>query len=185
MATIIETERLRLRTWTEADGPLFERVTNTPAVMAHLGGVQAPGYFAPAIDRMRTLQAERGHCFWAVERKADGALLGFCGIKISTLSGPEAHGMPEIGWRLREDAWGQGYAREAAAASLDYGFGTLGFDRVIAFTLDANTASWGLMLRLGMTRRPDFIEPTLGSEMNPVVYFEIRRPAWETARASR
>ncbi|MFS0735958.1 GNAT family N-acetyltransferase [Sphingomonas sp. 1P06PA] len=178
MTTIIETARLRLRTWRDGDADLFERLTNTRAVMAHLGGVQPPGYFALAVERMVALQAERGHCFWAVERKVDGALLGFCGIKISSSAGPDADAMPEIGWRLREDTWGQGYAREAAIASLDHGFGALGFGRVIAFTLPGNTASWGLMLRLGMTRLPDFIEPRFGPELNPTVYFEIRRETW-------
>ncbi len=61
----------------------------------------------------------------------------------------------EVGWRLREDAWGQGYAKEAAIASLDFAFDTLGADRVVAITFPGNEASWGLMERLGMTRRPE------------------------------
>ena len=65
-------------------------------------------------------QEERGFTFWAVERKADGELLGFCGLKIADTPGSPIEGMHEVGWRLREDAWGQGYAKEAAIASLDF-----------------------------------------------------------------
>jgi hypothetical protein len=54
--------------------------------------------------------------------QADGALLGFCGLKIADDPGSPVEGEYEIGWRLREDAWGQGYAKEAATASLDHAF---------------------------------------------------------------
>jgi RimJ/RimL family protein N-acetyltransferase len=49
----------------------------------------------------------------------------------------------EIGWRLREDAWGQGYAKEAAIASLDFAFGTLGADRVVALTFTQTRRAGG------------------------------------------
>ena len=100
-------------------------------------------------------QEERGFTFWAVERKADGELLGFCGLKLADTPGSPIEGMHEIGWRLREDAWGQGYAKEAAIASLDFAFDALGAERVVAITFPPNEASWGLMERLGMTRRPE------------------------------
>jgi RimJ/RimL family protein N-acetyltransferase len=46
-------------------------------------------------------------------------LLGFCGLKIADDAGTRIEGLHEVGWRLREDVWGQGYAKEAAIASLD------------------------------------------------------------------
>lgn len=61
----------------------------------------------------------------------------------------------EIGWQLDEKAWGQGFAREAALASLTWGWANLACSRIVAITVPANRASWGLMERLGMTRRPD------------------------------
>ncbi len=71
----------------------------------------------------------------------------------------------EIGWRLRHDAWGQGYAREAAEATLAWGQAA-GRPRIIAMTVAANTRSWGLMERLGMLRRPDldFAHPALAAD---------------------
>jgi len=156
---MIETERLILRPWNEDDVPEFLRVTNTPAVMEFLGGVHSPDSFRGAFERMRACQAENGFCFWIVERKSDSTLLGFCGLKpgnIATIAGEI-----EIGWRLRQDAWGKGYAREAAQASLAWAWKNLSCPRVVAITATGNYRSWGLMERLGMQRMPelDFEHP--------------------------
>ena len=61
----------------------------------------------------------------------------------------------EVGWRFREDAWGQGYAKEAAIATLDAAFKRFGAEGVVALTVAGNTGSWGLMERLGMRRREE------------------------------
>ena len=177
---MIETARLRLRDWNEADVEPFIRHTNTPAVMRWLGGV-LPRKELRRIFRERILlwQRERGFTFWAVERHADGALLGFCGIKIADSPGSPIEGDYEVGWRLREDAWGQGYAREAAAASLDFAFDRLDAGRVVAVTFAGNTASWGLMERLGMKRRTDldYDDPRF-PELNPTIVYAIAREEW-------
>jgi RimJ/RimL family protein N-acetyltransferase len=110
-------------------------------------------------------------------------LLGFCGIKVADDAGSPVEGEPEIGWRLREDAWGQGYAREAATASLDHAFTGLGAERVVALTVEGNAPSWGLMRRLGMTRRADLdYEGPEWAEGRVIVYM-LRRDEWQ-ARTS-
>ena len=92
----LETERLLLRDWGEADIAPFIRHTNTPAVMRWLGGVQRGAALADAIrGRMMRWQKERGFTFWVVERKADAALLGFCGIKIADTEGSPIEGVHE------------------------------------------------------------------------------------------
>jgi RimJ/RimL family protein N-acetyltransferase len=178
--TTIETERLRLRDWREADKEPFHLHCNTPAVMRWLGGVQPREKYDEVVDRLAGWQAAHGHTFWAVERKPDGALLGFCGLKIADGASEPLQGELEIGWRLREDAWGQGYAREAATASLEYGFATLSASRMIALTVEGNAASRGLMLRLGMRRRADldYEDPKWPAGMNPVIVHEILAQEW-------
>lgn len=174
-----ETERLTLRDWREADWPEFWRVTNTPAVMRWLGGVQDEAAFAAGRARIEAYRAAHGHTFWVVERRADAAFLGFCGLKRSNQpGGPQ--GMMEVGWRLREDAWGQGYAREAAAAALALAFGPFGADEVIALTVEGNTGSWGLMLRLGMERRADldFDSPDFDPENSRIIAYAITHDQW-------
>jgi RimJ/RimL family protein N-acetyltransferase len=176
-----ETARLVLRDWREEDWDIFWQVTNTPAVMRWLGGVADAAARAAARARLESYQAEEGHTFWVVERKQDAALLGFCGLKRSNQAGGP-QGMMEIGWRLREDAWGQGYAREAASASLALAFERFAVDEVIALTVENNRASWGLILRLGMQRRADldFDSPDFDPENPRIIAYAITREQWQT-----
>lgn len=183
---VADTERLRLRTWSDADRAEFVRVTNTPGVMRWLGGVQSAESMAAGFERIDGYQRDFGHTFWIVERKADGALLGFCGLKRVNSPGGEAlHGEFEVGWRLREDAWGFGFAKEAAVASLDLAFGRFGARQVFALTVAGNVDSQGLMKRLGMSRRQDleFDDPRY-PELNPCIVYGIEAGEWPQAKAA-
>ena len=178
---VAETKRLRLRTWDFEDRAEYARYCNTPAVGRFVGGVQSDADLNAAFERIEGYQRDSGHTFWVVERKSDRALLGFCGLKIANVPGAPVDGEIEIGWRLREDAWGQGYAKEAAQAALDWAWANLDCDRVISFTIPANAASWGLMQRLGMTRREDldFAHPNFAADhpLSGHITYVIERPA--------
>ena len=178
----LETDRLVLRDWQDADWAPFWQATNTPAVMRWLGGTCDADKRRAAQQRLESYRRDHGHTFWLVERKADGAVLGFCGLKRSNQAGGP-QGMMEVGWRLAEHAWGQGYAREAAAASLDLAFGRFGADEVIAMTVEGNRPSWGLMLRLGMVRRPDldFASADFDPESGMIIVYSIDRARWQAA----
>ncbi len=181
-----ETQRLRLRTWVAGDREEFIRHLNTPAVMRWLGGVQDEVQATAGFERIDGYQRDFGHTLWIVERKADSALLGFCGLKRVNSPGAPNPGDFEVGWRLREDAWGQGFAKEAAIASLDLAFGKFGAPHVVALTVEGNQASQGLMKRLGMTRREDldFEDDRFGPELNPTIVYRIDAAEWPAARAS-
>ena len=181
----LETERLILRDWRgDADWDEFFRVTNTPAVMQWLGDVLDDAGCDKQRARVEACRAKNGFCFWVVERKEDGAMLGFCGIKRADAPGSTLTGEFEVGWRLREDAWGRGYAREAATATLDAAFDTFGSEEVFALTVPGNTASWGLMKRLGMTRREelDYVDNRYEEPWNPTIVYSIDRDSWSTDR---
>jgi RimJ/RimL family protein N-acetyltransferase len=180
---MIETKRLQLRGWKAGDDALLHEHCNTPAVMRWLGGVKTRELMSEIAAKFATWQEEHGHTFWVVERKEDRAFFGFCGLKIANDPGSPVEGELEIGWRLREDAWGQGYAKEAASASLDFAFSTLGAERVVALTVPGNAPSWGLMERLGMIRRPelDYSGPEWAEDV--VIVYVIGRPEWQ-ARTS-
>jgi RimJ/RimL family protein N-acetyltransferase len=128
--------------------------------------------------------ARNGFCFWVVERKADGAILGFCGLKLADAPGSSVTGAMEVGWRLRENAWGQGYAKEAAVAALDAAFDRFGADEVVALTVAGNSASWGLMQRLGMRRRIDldYADTRFEPPVRDHIVHSIDRAGWR-ARA--
>jgi RimJ/RimL family protein N-acetyltransferase len=150
----IETERLILREWRESDADPFHAMSNDPRVMATLGPLMSRAESDALIDRLQKRQIEHKHTFWALERKEDKAFIGWCGIVVALDVLPIA-GKPEIGWRLAHSAWGHGYAREAAEASLAWGFQTLNVHEIWAITSVNNSRSWGLMERLGMERQHD------------------------------
>lgn len=152
---VAETERLILRNWLPEDRAEYLATCNTETVTRHLDGPATEDDIDAALARIAKSQADRGFSFWAIERKSDGALLGYCGLRICDDLERPVHGDVEIGWRLREDAWGQGYAREAARAAIDWGWANLDAPRIVSFTVQANRPSWRLMERLGMIRRPD------------------------------
>lgn len=172
---MIETERLVLRGWSADDRDDFWRLGADPAVMEHLPALDRAGSDA-LIGRLQALQDSHGHTFWAVERKEDGRVLGFCGV----IPPREPLSETEIGWRLARDAWGRGYAREAAQASLAWAWANLPGDSVVAITTPGNARSQALMVRLGMERAPgeDFDHPSLpeGHPLRPHVLFRIHRP---------
>lgn len=178
---MIETPRLILREWRDSDIAPFHDMTRDPDVMAHLGGVQSATEADAMIARVRATQAARGHCFWAIERRDDAAFLGFCGLRIGGHAGTPVIDELEIGWRLARPFWGRGYALEAARASIAWGWANTRARRIAAWTVPANTPSWGLMLRLGMTHRSDldFDHPGFpaGHPLSRHLVYAIDRPA--------
>jgi RimJ/RimL family protein N-acetyltransferase len=140
-------------------------------------------------QRMEALAAAHGHCFWLLERKADGGhlageVLGFCGLKRANAPGSTIAGLFEAGWRLREEAWGHGYAKEAATATLDAGFARFDAPEIFALTVAGNTASWGLMTRLGMRRRAelDYPDDRYAGELRDTIVYSIARDEWTPGR---
>ncbi|WP_253183374.1 GNAT family N-acetyltransferase [Sphingobium phenoxybenzoativorans] len=178
--TIIETPRLLLRGWREADVEPWQAMCSDPEVMRHLGPPMTMDEAQAYVARMQAMQADHGHCFWALEHRSTSTFLGFCGVK------PGAAGTPivdrvEIGWRMARPWWGAGYAREAAQASIDWVWANLDAQSIWAITTHDNRRSRGLMTRLGMARREDldFEHQALAENdpLRPHVTYEIERPA--------
>nr|WP_218942936.1 GNAT family N-acetyltransferase [Sphingomonas sp. R-74633] len=146
-----------MRPWAACDRTAFDSLFNTRLMMAHLGGIRSLEKMAAMFERRLHDQEHYGHCYWAAELRDTGELVGSCGIRIAHDYGAHAAvaGMPEIGWRVSEKHWGKGYAREAAEASIAWGWANLDASAIGAWTTQPNSRSWGLMERLGMTRRAD------------------------------
>lgn len=177
---MIETGRLRLRSWRADDLAPFAAICADPVVMATLGPVMSRDETATLIARVTAREAESGHTFWALERKADARLIGWCGV-IRGSDGP-IDGKAEVGWRLASDCWGQGYASEAARASIDWLFANLSDDSAFAITHTGNHRSRAVMERLGMRYHPelDFAHPRMAADnpLRPHVTYSVTRAAW-------
>lgn len=175
---------LILREWRDSDFDPFLAMGRDPEVMAYLGPLREPDDVWQLINRLRSYQAEFGYCAWALEQRSDGAMIGFCGL-VPGPAGTPIEGKVEIGWRLARAAWGKGYARDAAMASLDWAWANLDLPTIWAITVEANTRSWGLMQRLGMTRHHDldFDHPNVAddSALKRHMTWSIDRPGTVSA----
>jgi ribosomal-protein-alanine N-acetyltransferase len=184
----IRTERLLLRGWRAADREPFAALNADREVMRHF-----PSTLSRAeSDRLVAAIAEgwerHGLGLWAVEVASEGRFIGFVGLSRPSF---KADFLPavEVGWRLARDAWGQGYATEAAAAAVAFCFETLGLAEIVSFTVPGNERSRRVMDRLGMTHQAadDFDHPKLpdGHPLRRHVLYRLRRADWELAGAAR
>jgi len=177
--------RLRLRPWRAEDRAPFLALNAEPEVQRYLRPMTRTD-LEVWLDRIDQQFVSHGWGPWAVEDLASATLIGLCGLAPVAW---EAFFTPavEIGWRLATRWQGRGLAREAAETVLDFAFGPVGLDRVVAFTVPANTASWGLMERLGMRRLGAFDHPKLpeGDPLRPHIVYEITASAWREAPERR
>lgn len=173
---MIETARLLLRRFTMDDVDELAAIFAKPEVFwyPHRRGLTREETETMVKERFIGLWEEQGFGHFAVIRKSDERLLGYTGLAIPYFL-PEVLPAVEIGYRFDPDAWGNGYATEASAASLDYGFDIVGLDRIIAIYHIENVRSGLVMERLGMTVERDTVEPEDGS---PLRVYEILRDAW-------
>lgn len=178
--TEVETERLLLRRWQLKDLQPFALMGKDPRVMKFFPALVTEEETAAMIARINARFLENGFCFWAVERKYDGAFLGFTGLNRPAFTTP-ASPCVEVGWRLAFEYWGHGYATEAANGSLKYGFDVLGLPEIVAFTAVENARSRAVMDRIGMTRDlgSDFEHPNIpeGHHLRKHVLYRKKKPA--------
>lgn len=160
---MIDTPRLRLRCWRDADRPAFAAMHAHPEVMFDQGGPIDRVASDAKLDRYIAAFRQFGICRWAVETRA-GAFLGYAGV----MPRDERHPLGahvDIGWRLVRHAWGRGYATEAADAALHDAFTRAGLLEIVAYTAPDNVRSQAVIGRLGMRRDAsrDFVADYEGS----------------------
>jgi len=178
MIDTLHTHRLLLRRWTDADRKPFAQMNADPTVMEYLEALDHPAsdVLVDAFDRHFE---DHGFGLWAVEVKGGAPFIGFVGLWRTSFV---AHFTPcvEIAWRLSRDAWGQGYAVEAAREVCRVAFDELGLNEIVAHTVPANFRSRRVMERLGMTHDPheDFDHPRLpqGHPLRRHVLYRLRGP---------
>ncbi|GLV61013.1 N-acetyltransferase [Dictyobacter sp. S3.2.2.5] len=153
--TTIETGRLRLRHFMDADLAPFMAYRNDPEVARYQSweGISESEARTFVQEQMKAQPGAPGQWFQiAVELKETGVLVGDCALKIEEHDERQA----EIGYTLARAYQGQGIASEAVRCVLEYAFVTLGLHRVIAITDCENAASIALLERLGLRREGHF-----------------------------
>lgn len=178
MPVPIETSRLLLRGWRDADREPFARITADPRVMEFFPAPLTRAESDAMVDRAQANLVRDGFTLFAAELRRTGEFIGFIGL---SRPGFEAHFTPcvEIGWRLAAGHWNQGFATEGARAVLRFGFVEVGLEEIVSFTVPANLPSRRVMEKLGMTHRPDddFDHPRLpaGHPLRRHVLYRLRR----------
>src|ERR1700728_2020105 len=130
---ILQTPRLRLREFTAPDADGLALILSDPETMR---------YYPAPLDR------DDGVGLWAMELSATAELIGDCGILLQQVEGERLY---EIGYHLRRDLWGRGFATEAAVVCRDWGFAQLKAERLISLIRPENLPSRRVAERLGMT----------------------------------
>jgi len=163
----LQTPRLNIRPLTLDDVEPLEVICADPEVMRYLGPPMSPeAVHAYVVDCMNR-QTATGISRYAVVRRSNGELLGYCGFK--QLAGEDAGGQlprgsqwTDFGWRYRRSAWRQGYGSEAALAIRDNGRRLLTLPPVEARAHRDNVASLRIIEKLGFVWVNDYQTP-LGS----------------------
>ena len=182
----LRTPRLVMRPWTDADVAPFAALNTDPRVMEHFPKLLTLEETEAMVARIRRHFEAHSYGLWALEVPGVSDFIGFAGLNVPTFS---AHFIPcvEIGWRLRRDAWGRGYATEAAREVLRHGFETLGLDEVVSFTAVVNEPSRAVMRRIGMRHDAagDFDHVLLdpGHPLQRHVLYRLRAEEWRSSRA--
>lgn len=165
MPSILETDRLILRTWQDSDIESFCEMNVDPEVMAFFPSLCDRECTLKLIEKCKQQYKDYGYTYYAVELTSTSEFIGAVGLLHANF---EAHFTPavEIGWRLAHRFWGHGYATEAAKAVLDYAFTKLNIKALVSFTAAINHPSQRVMKKIGLKHDPadDFNHPSVDSK---------------------
>jgi RimJ/RimL family protein N-acetyltransferase len=170
MLGVFETERLAARPLTLDDSNLIADLNSDPGVMKFITGR------ASSVEESdEELHGAIGGR-WLVFDRPSSEFLGWV-----SASPTDNDGEFEMGWRLRREVWGHGYATEASSALLQRVF-VEGARRAFAETMAVNAASRAVMQRIGLryvrTFHLEFEDPLPGTELGEVEY-ALTRTEWE------
>ncbi|MDZ7602622.1 MAG: GNAT family N-acetyltransferase [Hoeflea sp.] len=173
--TVLQTGRLTLSPCRPADRDDFIALEQDPEVMRFLNGGHPVGREEADLDADFLMPRGTEPYVWTARRTLRDAFVGwFC-------LWPDGEGSAELGYRLRRTEWGQGLAAEGARALANWGFGSCGYDRIVAGTMAVNQGSRRVMEKLGMvharTVHGDWPDPIPGSEEGEV-WYEVTRTEW-------
>ena len=166
------TERLGLRRWKHKDTVPFAEMNADPEVMRFFPSQLSLIETEDFIEKIEKHFDEHGFGLYAVEELSSEEFTGMIGLQNFDLRTDFSPGT-EIGWRLRRESWGKGYAAEGARECLRYCFEDIGINEIFSFTASANPPSIAVMKRIGLNYIKNFGHPKLDPEdalYNHVLY---------------
>jgi RimJ/RimL family protein N-acetyltransferase len=160
---LFTSSRLGFRNWREHDIAALAGINADPQVMEFFPETKTYAETGEFVKRMQQQFAERGYCYFAVDKLEDGEFIGFIGLSYQAY---DADFTPctDIGWRLNSREWHKGYAAEGALRCLEYGLNELALKEICAVAPRINTRSEHVMKKIGMSKVCDFIHPLLTND---------------------
>ncbi|MEP6465625.1 MAG: GNAT family N-acetyltransferase [Parafilimonas sp.] len=155
MNIIFQSSRLYFREFNEKDIQLLFDLNSNPNVIKY---VHEP---APTLENINDILLNvivpqyklYGHGRWAVHLNSNNEFIGWCGLKYI-----KEKDEIDLGYRFKENCWGQDYGYEAAKETIDFGFNNLTLKRIVATVLPENIASWRIMEKCGMKYIGDMVD---------------------------
>jgi len=163
----LETTRVILREFRRDDADALARVISDPETMRFYPAPYDRAGVEEWIARNLQRYTKDGHGLWAMILKASGDLIGDCGLTVQNVDGADE---VEIGYHVRRDLWGEGFATEAARACRDFGFARLPVERLISLIHPENLPSRRVAEKNGMTAWKEVMWRNL-----PHLVYAIRR----------
>ena len=175
-AYIFTSERLGFRNWTEADISPLSIINSDPRVMQYFPSIQSYDQTESFVKRMKNQFKDKGFCYFAVDKLSTGQFIGFIGISEQSFKSEFTPAI-DIGWRLSQKEWGNGYATEGAKRCLDFAFSEIGLNQVISICPEINHQSENVMKKLDMNKIGQFNHPLLkqNTQLQKCVVYELRK----------
>lgn len=170
-----ETQRLIFRNWKEQDLNEFQIMNKDIMVMKYFSKTLTEDETDQFYIRIQDEFRNYGYGLYAVETKHNNCFIGFIGFHWANFVSQFTPCI-EIGWRLKYEAWGNGFATEGAKACLKYGSDTLKFkEKIYSFTSKINLQSENVMKKIGMEKVMEFEHPNIieGSPLREHVLYAI------------
>jgi len=157
---IFKSERLGFRRWTNEDLEEFEKLNADEEVMEHFPNTLSRKEVVEFIRLLKTHFTENGFTYYATEILDTQEFIGMIGLANQQYKSKFTPAI-DIGWRLKKDAWGKGYATEGAKRCLKYAFNELEMEKIISVCTVKNTKSENIMRKIGMTKKGEFDHPDM------------------------
>lgn len=171
---LFETARLGFRNWQESDKEDFITLNLDSKVREFFPGIASEKESVEFIERMKASFARVGFCYFAVDRLDCQEFIGFIGLYNQSYEAPFTPCV-DIGWRLKQSAWGNGFATEGAKKCLLYAQNNLNLSSIYSVAPKINYKSIAVMEKIGLEKLGEFIHPSLEKEslLNPCVYYGL------------
>jgi RimJ/RimL family protein N-acetyltransferase len=177
---IFKSERLGFRNWNKNDLTEFAKLNEDLEVMEHFPKPLTEKESAELIERFQKHFKKNGYTYFATETLENKELIGFVGLAFQEYI-TEFTPAIDIGWRLKKNAWGDGYATEGAKKCLEFAFNELNLESIIATCTEKNSKSENVMKKIGMEKIGEFKHPKLKEypEYEKNICYGINKNVWQ------